>query len=179
MPGENPHNVTGILKLFIRELPSPLIPMAHQDAYIVAAEVEDKELQRQMLFDRISDLPLANLRLLRCLFALLSEVASRSEVNKMGPSNLATVWAPNIFWNNDNITDPHKMLEFSRMANNVVTVLIQERAHLFKERDFEKIYNIGTIASPSRKRVRTISIKQAKKWLSTKSCSFVAQHAVS
>jgi hypothetical protein len=132
--------------------------MDQQEAYIVACEVDDKELQRAMLYDRVSDLPLSSLRLLRCLFALLGEVSARSEVNKMGPANLATVWAPNIFWNNVNATDPHKVLEFSRQANMVLTVLIQERAHLFKERDFEPIYNIGAISSPglnTRKRVCT------------------------
>jgi len=33
----NPHNVTGLLKQFVRELPSPLIPQDKQTAFIVIA----------------------------------------------------------------------------------------------------------------------------------------------
>jgi arsenate reductase-like glutaredoxin family protein len=155
MLADSPHNVAGLLKLFIRSLPDPLVPESVQVRYLVLPDLDDREMQRSVLFDLISDLPLPNLRLLRVLFAMMSNVASHSEDNKMTASNLATCWAPNIFWSaaetSNTIPTPEaaqKMIEFSRQANAVFQIMIEEQAHLFKPREFEKFYNMTALESP-------------------------------
>lgn len=153
MLADSPHNVAGLLKLFIRELPAPLVPEAVQVRYLILPDLDDREMQKSVLFDLISELPLANLRLLRVLFAMLSSVRAHSEENKMTASNLATCWAPNIFWSAAESNLPptpesaQKMIEFSRQANAVVQIMIEEEQFLFKQREFERFYDM-TAQSP-------------------------------
>lgn len=154
MLADSPHNVAGLLKLFIRSLPEPLIPEAVQVRYLILPDLDDREMQKTVLFDLISDLPLHNLRLLRTLFAMLNAVQAASDENKMTASNLATCWAPNLFWSAAEatmMTNPEaaqKMIEFSRQSNAVVQIMIEEEAFLFKAREFEKFYSMSVVESP-------------------------------
>lgn len=109
-------------------IPTPTLP--------ILLDLESRDDQRKVLYDLISDLPVVNLRLLRRLFSMLAQIAAASDKNKMDASNLATVWGPNIFWNDKEKleTNPHKMLEWSRKVNSVVQIMIEEHEFIFKVR---------------------------------------------
>uniref|UniRef100_A0A674AKD0 Rho-GAP domain-containing protein n=1 Tax=Salmo trutta TaxID=8032 RepID=A0A674AKD0_SALTR len=77
--------VASLLKLFFRELPSPIIP-----------EPQRKDLVLS-LTEKLSRLPVDNHRILSYILHFLSRVASHSQSNHMPMENLATVFGPCIF----------------------------------------------------------------------------------
>uniref|UniRef100_A0A668AGU7 Rho-GAP domain-containing protein n=1 Tax=Myripristis murdjan TaxID=586833 RepID=A0A668AGU7_9TELE len=78
--------VASLLKLFLRELPTPLVP-----------ELQRKKLANQSLRDHLCSLPNENLSILSYLIHFLSTVATHSQINHMPMENLATVFGPCIF----------------------------------------------------------------------------------
>ena len=89
------HVLTGAIKLFLRELPIPLI---HYDAYphlmkFMKDSKHDVMELKQILNDQ---LPKAHYDTLCYLLHHLSRVAENSDLNKMESSNLAVVFAPTI-----------------------------------------------------------------------------------
>ncbi|CAO3598071.1 unnamed protein product [Absidia cylindrospora] len=86
------NNVTGVLKLWFRELPSPLFPQAAYDHFIAAAKIDDERLRILGLHTVINDLPDAHYATLKYLMGHLNRVRQYEQYNKMGSSNLATIF---------------------------------------------------------------------------------------
>uniref|UniRef100_A0A8C7K9R0 Rho-GAP domain-containing protein n=1 Tax=Oncorhynchus kisutch TaxID=8019 RepID=A0A8C7K9R0_ONCKI len=80
--------VASLLKLFFRELPSPIIPEPQRKDLDAVDDIESKKL---------SSLPVDNHSILSYLLHFLSRVASHSQSNHMPVENLATVFGPCIF----------------------------------------------------------------------------------
>lgn len=98
LESEDIHAISGLLKLFLREMPEPLIPVSVYPAVLAVMNDYRDELQqasglRRLLHDRLSP---AHLELLQTVFGLMVRVAARAQANKMHPKNLAVVLAPNI-----------------------------------------------------------------------------------
>lgn len=92
----DPHTVAGVLKLFLRELPEPLVPRSFYNRCIQAMMQQDEVAKRRVLRHVLHALPRPYFATLRYLCAFLRKVAQRSSVNKMAAHNLATVFAPNL-----------------------------------------------------------------------------------
>jgi len=85
---QDEHVITGLLKLYLRELPTEILPR-----YAVSANKQDAIFSlREILYT----LPTCNHALLSVLFDLLHEVAQHSESNKMSVKNLAIVFSPTL-----------------------------------------------------------------------------------
>jgi len=92
---EDPHIIAGLLKLYLRELPSPLFPFELYDKLIEAHQNKEHTLSiLQFLFKE--ELPPANKATLKKLLELLAFIEKNSEENKMTSSNLSIVFAPNL-----------------------------------------------------------------------------------
>ena len=72
------HNLTSVVKLFLRELPNPLIPFDFYHAFIEANNKEDYDERLFAIRDLIWRLPQANFYLLRRLTEHLDKYASHS-----------------------------------------------------------------------------------------------------
>ena len=90
------HDVTGLIKLFFRRLPEPLLTFGLYTQFIDAANMAGTVDGKARAVELVAQLPPVNRALAAALFALLAKVAARSDVNKMTPSNLAIVFAPSI-----------------------------------------------------------------------------------
>ncbi|ORX58178.1 RhoGAP-domain-containing protein [Hesseltinella vesiculosa] len=93
----NPHatdinNVCGLLKLWFRELPSPVFPNAAYDHFIAAAKIDDERMRILGLHTVINDLPDAHYATLKYLMCHLHKVCGQHEQNKMTSSNLAAIF---------------------------------------------------------------------------------------
>eukprot|EP00474_Spongospora_subterranea_P009622 CRZ10080.1 hypothetical protein [Spongospora subterranea] len=88
----SPHSVAGVVKLWIRELPEPLLTFKLYDAMVKSTRSE----KWADLDSLEASLPKPNLTIFRYLCMFLAEVSQKSDVNKMTPSNLAIVFAPNL-----------------------------------------------------------------------------------
>ncbi|XP_033115007.1 rho GTPase-activating protein 17-like isoform X2 [Anneissia japonica] len=92
------HAVAGILKMYLRELPEPLLTNELYDEFLQAGSISDSDRRLQSLWTVANKLPSYNNKNFRYLIKFLKKVSEHSEVNKMSTSNLALVIAPNILW---------------------------------------------------------------------------------
>ncbi|KAM5320927.1 rho GTPase-activating protein 22 isoform 3-T3 [Glossophaga mutica] len=108
------HTVASLLKLYLRELPEPVVPFARYEDFLSCAQLltKDEGEGTLELARKVSTLPLANYNLLRYICKFLDEVQSHSNVNKMSVQNLATVFGPNIL--RPQIEDPVSIMEDSK-----------------------------------------------------------------
>lgn len=81
-----------MLKAYLRDLPSPLIPKDVQDR--VAKECAGAQETPQMLKDELSALPPNNYYALFAIFCHLASLVTNSDVNKMTYSNLCICFQP-------------------------------------------------------------------------------------
>ncbi|KAM8823360.1 rho GTPase-activating protein 28 isoform 2-T2 [Spinachia spinachia] len=87
----------GLLKLFIRELPTPLLTHTHLSTYRSVLGVSSVVHQVQALQLLSLLLPEENRETLRALLAFLRKVVSHQDQNRMSLWNVSMVMAPNLF----------------------------------------------------------------------------------
>ncbi|XP_029309598.1 rho GTPase-activating protein 29-like isoform X2 [Cottoperca gobio] len=114
----SPHDISNVLKLYLRQLPEPLILYRYYNDIIglakecqrVIVEEADKpqssgekggasiQLNRVIfkIRDLLRQLPTANYRTLRFLIAHLNRVTEQAEENKMTASNLGIIYGPTL-----------------------------------------------------------------------------------
>uniref|UniRef100_A0A667YP76 Rho GTPase activating protein 22 n=1 Tax=Myripristis murdjan TaxID=586833 RepID=A0A667YP76_9TELE len=131
------HTVASLLKLYIRELPEPVIPFSKYTQFLSCAQLllKDKEMGIVELGKQVKALPQVNYNLLKYICKFLDEVQSHSNENKMSVQNLATVFGPNIL--RPRVEDPVTMMEGSSHVQHLMTVLISEHARLYQREEPE------------------------------------------
>nr|KAJ3421756.1 hypothetical protein HK105_002400 [Polyrhizophydium stewartii] len=88
--------VSGLLKLYFRELRDPLIPFTFYDRFIACMRLDDYNERLIEIKNLVQGLPKIHYDVLEFLMRHLVRVAAQSEINKMEPSNLAIVFGPTI-----------------------------------------------------------------------------------
>eukprot|EP00013_Stygamoeba_regulata_P016080 CAMPEP_0177688974 /NCGR_PEP_ID=MMETSP0447-20121125/34929_1 /TAXON_ID=0 /ORGANISM="Stygamoeba regulata, Strain BSH-02190019" /LENGTH=696 /DNA_ID=CAMNT_0019199281 /DNA_START=41 /DNA_END=2131 /DNA_ORIENTATION=+ len=91
---KDPHEVAAFLKLFFREMPSPLLTTALYDEFVDAAEIDDEHQRVEALKPVLAKLPPANVPLLQYMLSFFNCVASHNNTNKMDHSNLGIIFGP-------------------------------------------------------------------------------------
>uniref|UniRef100_A0A667YE18 Rho GTPase activating protein 22 n=1 Tax=Myripristis murdjan TaxID=586833 RepID=A0A667YE18_9TELE len=131
------HTVASLLKLYLRELPEPVIPFSKYEDFLTCAQLlaKDEEEGVQELGKQVSTLPLANYNLLKYICKFLDEVQSHCNENKMSVQNLATVFGPNIL--RPKMEDPVAIMEGTSLVQHLMTILIREHKRLYSGRDQE------------------------------------------
>lgn len=140
---ENDHNVTGLLKMWIRDLPDPLLTYGHYPEWIELGNrvVGEKESGGNMarLLPQVQKLILAlpetNRYVMQVLFKLLSCVAQHKESNLMSPSNLAIVFSPILLVNR--AASPFDTSDF-KASNAIITIMIDYYEPIFSEIEKER-----------------------------------------
>ncbi|XP_029462649.1 active breakpoint cluster region-related protein-like [Rhinatrema bivittatum] len=90
------HAVAGSLKLFLRELPEPLLTFRLFKEFTQTFDITDTAERNEQLMCLVHCLPKANFDTLVFLLGHLTRVASNEPVNKMSLYNLATVFGPTL-----------------------------------------------------------------------------------
>ncbi|KAM9847320.1 rho GTPase-activating protein 22 [Aulostomus maculatus] len=126
------HTVASLLKLYIRELPEPVIPFSKYTQFLSCAQLltKDKEMGITELAKQVKSLPQVNYNLLKYICKFLDEVQSHCNENKMSVQNLATVFGPNIL--RPRVEDPVTMMEGSSQVQHLMNVLISEHTRLYQ-----------------------------------------------
>ncbi|KAG8832673.1 hypothetical protein FRC17_000892 [Serendipita sp. 399] len=91
------NNVAGLLKMWLRELPEPLMTNALYPGFIEAARNEVDRLRHIRLHERVNDLPDANYSTLKYLMGHLYRVVQHQDVNSMTVHNIAVIFGPTLF----------------------------------------------------------------------------------
>lgn len=101
-----------LLKLFFRSLPSPIFPASIYPLVRSCPIIRetDEEAMREVINHIRSTLlsalqPQSKVVLLAYVLELLHKTSRRAEQNRMDPSNLATVWVPNLVRSTDPMRD--------------------------------------------------------------------------
>mmetsp|Transcript_16904 Transcript_16904/g.43141 ORF Transcript_16904/g.43141 Transcript_16904/m.43141 type:complete len:392 (-) Transcript_16904:86-1261(-) len=133
LTGQETAVVANTLKLFLRELPVPLMTHEYYECFLMAYSSRTEDKQRaQALRHVLGLMPPANRTVLTAFIAFLTRVAAHSERNKMTPSNLGIVFGPALL-------APAVEGDIQSMAaDNVVTtatvqLMIAEYAAIFGE----------------------------------------------
>ncbi|XP_016150391.1 rho GTPase-activating protein 22-like [Sinocyclocheilus grahami] len=135
------HTVASLLKLYLRELPEPVVPFCKYEDFLACAQLlaKDEEEGIQELGKLVTTLPAANYNLLKYICKFLDEVQSHSNENKMGVLNLATVFGPNIL--RPKMEDPVAIMEGTSLVQHLMTLLISKHDRLYTEKDSETSQN--------------------------------------
>ncbi|KAL4636035.1 rho GTPase-activating protein 25 [Arapaima gigas] len=125
------HTVASLFKLYLRELPEPVVPWAQYQDFLECSKYLDPNslVGRDKLDVQISLLPRANYNLLSYICRFLYEVQQNSKVNKMNVENLATVIGVNLF--KPQIEDPVTMMKGTPQIQKLMTFMIRQHEHLF------------------------------------------------
>ncbi|KAG1747994.1 uncharacterized protein EDB91DRAFT_53157 [Suillus paluster] len=90
----NPHAIAGLLKCFLRELPTSILTRELRPKFLAVIDLIDAQERIRELSDLVSSLPIANYSLLLALTAHLILIVQNSTVNKMSMSNVGIVFSP-------------------------------------------------------------------------------------
>ncbi|XP_026174890.1 rho GTPase-activating protein 18 [Mastacembelus armatus] len=121
------HDAASLLKLFIRELPHPLLTVEYLNAFIAVNKLPTKKQQLQALNLLVLLLPEANRDTLKALVEFFQRVIDHQEKNKMTLNNVSVVMAPNIFMFKGFRSKVTEQQEFSMATStaNIVRLLIR------------------------------------------------------
>ncbi|XP_004429361.1 PREDICTED: rho GTPase-activating protein 9 isoform X1 [Ceratotherium simum simum] len=100
------HVITGALKLFLRELPQPLVPPLLLPQFRAALALSESEQCLSQIQELIGSMPKPNHDTLRYLLEHLCRVIAHSDKNRMTPHNLGIVFGPTLFRPEQETSDP-------------------------------------------------------------------------
>uniref|UniRef100_H2Z809 Uncharacterized protein n=1 Tax=Ciona savignyi TaxID=51511 RepID=H2Z809_CIOSA len=93
---EDIHLITGALKMFLRELPEPVIPFAFFDKFVAACKIRDTHERQKVTKALVQALPRVNSDTLTYLMEHFCRVVERSAKNRMQIQNIAIVFGPTL-----------------------------------------------------------------------------------
>jgi len=141
---EDPHVVAGVLKSFLRELPNPAIPNEYRSLFLNIRQIAETPICLPYVKGLVTWLSPIQFQLLQDLFSLLAEVASNVSVNKMGETNLATIFGPTIFPGSEGLA----MVLETPAVNDVAVTLIKNHLAIFQEEKTNRLFSYVSSAQP-------------------------------
>ncbi|GAN04810.1 conserved hypothetical protein [Mucor ambiguus] len=111
--------ITGLLKLYFRELKNPLLTFEYYDRFIEAARLQDYDERMFRLKSIIQVLPVANYKVLFHLARHLERVKNHSHINKMEASNLALIFSMGL------LRPKHDDVSASIMHNDLSSTIVE------------------------------------------------------
>ncbi|XP_054853927.1 rho GTPase-activating protein 25 [Eublepharis macularius] len=125
------HTVASLFKLYLRELPEPVIPWAQYEDFLLCGQLlsADETKGRQQLMKQLPLLPQDNYNLLSYICRFLYEIQQNASTNKMSVENLATVFGVNLI--RPKMEDPATIMRGTHHIQKAMTVMISEHTTLF------------------------------------------------
>ncbi|KAM4747877.1 rho GTPase-activating protein 25 [Rhinophrynus dorsalis] len=127
------HTVASLFKLYLRELPEPVIPWSQYEDCLNCEKMIsiDEEKGHEDLMKQILLLPKENYNLLCFICRFLYEVQKNSSVNKMSVDNLAMVIGVNLL--KPKTEEPEALMRSAPQIQKLMTVLISRHEKFFSK----------------------------------------------
>eukprot|EP01103_Thecamoeba_quadrilineata_P012182 TRINITY_DN3078_c0_g1_i2.p1 TRINITY_DN3078_c0_g1~~TRINITY_DN3078_c0_g1_i2.p1 ORF type:complete len:844 (-),score=195.01 TRINITY_DN3078_c0_g1_i2:135-2666(-) len=168
-PDLNPHAVAELIKLWLRELPEPLITWEIFLNYTKLKPEIDKEALIKEMKHGVENIQKNNKNVLQFLLKLLHTICQRESLNKMSATNLGTVFGPSLLrYDESSVTDPREIASVHRRMQDLVSFLVENYPRIFSgieeerhQRELQKIAE-STTKKPDR-RVARLSLPLTSK----------------
>lgn len=126
-------SVAGLLKLYLRELPEPLLVFRFYSTFVKIAKNPEAESRLRNLRILVNGLPEANKATVFYLLQFLSKVVANEKVNRMSAANLAMIFSPNLLR-----TEKEELSQIMMEAGyltSVVKLMIEEIDYMTNKTD--------------------------------------------
>jgi len=123
----DPHVISGILKLYLRELSEPLLTFRLYDEFIMCNSL-DKSVRTEKIRQVILKLPGVNRITFEAIAMLCHKIHKNQGVNKMNSSNLGIVFAPGCLYPK---VEDAGALEKSLEANALISYIFEFADQIF------------------------------------------------
>jgi len=123
---EDPNIVSGLLKLYLKEMPEPILTFGLYSRLISIAEkrISKEEKFKEVLELICTELPDLNFTVMKFLLGFLRRVSQLSDINKMTLSNLSTVFGPNLLRPEHDLR-PLDLVRHTPLVNEITQILIE------------------------------------------------------
>ncbi|PRP85552.1 hypothetical protein PROFUN_06784 [Planoprotostelium fungivorum] len=130
------HTASGLLKMYLRELPEPITLFHNYDSFMDSQDMPDTDDKLQLQKTLIENLPRPNRITMRRILEMLVAVRDYQDVNRMTSNNLAIVFGNNLLRSVEN--DPARMLLDTPKTNSVVCDMIENFNFIFGDGEEEE-----------------------------------------
>ncbi|ESK94826.1 gtpase activating protein [Moniliophthora roreri MCA 2997] len=127
------NNVASVIKMWLRELPEPLMTYALQPGFLEAARIENERLRHIRLHERVNELPDPNYATLKYLMGHLHKINQNEGVNSMSTSNLSIVFGPTLFGQTVGGVTNGGVADTTNAQNTAVETILSHYTDIFVE----------------------------------------------
>nr|XP_018671064.1 beta-chimaerin-like [Ciona intestinalis] len=128
---EDVNTIAGALKLYLRELPVPLLPYRLYSRFINAAKISHENGKLDAIRMALSATPGAHFETIKYLIQHLGRVSERSNENQMSAHNLGIVFGPTLLRAPENDVNQRYNLNDTQFQQEAIASMIGYRQHLF------------------------------------------------
>ncbi|KTF87076.1 hypothetical protein cypCar_00016949 [Cyprinus carpio] len=141
------HTITGLVKLWLRELPEPLITYSLYNDFLYAADLPEASERVRAIYRKLDELPPSNFSTLERLIFHLVKVAKEETHNRMSANALAIVFAPCILRCPDS-SDPLLSMKDINKTTLCVEILINEQTRCYNQKmeEIQQLENVEAMA---------------------------------
>jgi len=123
--------VTGVLKLYFRELQNPLVSFEYYEKFLEAGRIQYYDDRLIELKSLVHSLPKPNYDVFEFLMRHLCRVAADWEINKMEPPNLAIVFGPTLIRMPEEGQNAYVNMMNMGLHNSIVEAIIKQTDWIF------------------------------------------------
>ncbi|KDR67998.1 hypothetical protein GALMADRAFT_257554 [Galerina marginata CBS 339.88] len=125
------NNVSSVLKMWLRELPVPLMTDSLHQGFIEAAKIENDRLRHIRLHERVNELPDPNYATLKYFLGHLHRINQHSAENSMSMQNLAIVFGPTLFGQQASINGQGGVMVDQSFQNTAIEMILNHYTDIF------------------------------------------------
>ncbi|KXJ18773.1 Unconventional myosin-IXa [Exaiptasia diaphana] len=152
------HVVAAVLKLFFRQLSSPLFTNEVYNDVIRSADLSDERVKLETLYSIVQKLPRVNIEIFERLIFHLARIAENEQSNLMHPNALSIIWAPCCMRTPENV-GPMESLQHVPKQTDFLETLIANQVKKIRS-TLSDIRVLDKAADTTNKRLSMLNLRE-------------------